>query len=127
MKVFHLNSIANHVPQHESLNVNHWNVKSMSKGKQFHFEPLIDEFFCCSGFLRSDILLGTVLIKLSDFETKCTIHECFPLTEGRKVKSGRLEVKVKLREPLLAKQIEEINEKWIVFTWLAFCYCRNFN
>ena len=53
---------------------------------------------------------------MSDFETKCTVHECYPLTVGKKVAAGRLEVKVKIREPLLAKQVEEINEKWIVFS-----------
>lgn len=49
-------------------------------------------------------------------EKQCTIHESLQLTEGRKALHGRLEIKVKLREPLLAKQIEEIKEKWIVFT-----------
>ena len=72
--------------------------------------------FNCSGFLRSDNLIGTVLMKLNDLETKCTIHECSAWTQGRKVINGRLEVKVKIREPLLAKQIEEIKEKWIVFS-----------
>lgn len=55
-------------------------------------------------------------MKLNDLETKCTIHECSAWTQGRKVINGRLEVKVKIREPLLAKQIEEIKEKWIVFS-----------
>jgi len=64
---------------------------------------------------RSDTRLGTVLLKLSDLETKCTIHESIPLSEGRKTLHARLAIKVKLREPLLAKQIEEIKEKWIVF------------
>lgn len=71
--------------------------------------------FSFSGFLRSDSLIGTALIKLVDFETKCTIHETFELTEGRKVVGGRLEVKVRIREPLLAKQVEEVKEKWLSF------------
>lgn len=49
-------------------------------------------------------------------EKQCTIHQSVQLMEGRKTLHGRLEFKVKLREPLLAKQIEEIKEKWIVFT-----------
>lgn len=67
------------------------------------------------GFLRSDVLLGTVQVKLADLDTKCTLHDVHPLVAGRKATNSRLEVIVKLREPLLAKQIEEIKEKWIVF------------
>ena len=79
----------------------------------------ISYFLGCipSGIFRADACLGTIQLKVGDpLETKCTIHEVIPLTEGRKTLHGRLEVKVKLREPLLAKQIEEIKEKWIVFT-----------
>lgn len=71
--------------------------------------------FIFSGFLRSDTRLGAISLKLSDLETKCTIHEVIPFVEGRKALHARLEVKVKIREPFLAKQIEEIKEKWIVF------------
>jgi coiled-coil and C2 domain-containing protein 1 len=69
-----------------------------------------------SGFLRGDSLIGTALIKLNDFETKCTIHDSFALTEGRKIVGGKIEARVKIREPLLAKQVEEVKEKWLIFT-----------
>lgn len=67
------------------------------------------------GFFRSDSLLGTVSVKMQEFETKCTIHDSFPLMEGRKVIGGSLEVKIRIREPLLAKQVEEVKEKWLNF------------
>jgi len=60
-------------------------------------------------------LIGTVQIKLSELETKCTIHDSFALTEGRKVVGGKIEARVRIREPLLAKQVEEVKEKWLVF------------
>lgn len=55
-------------------------------------------------------------MKVSDLETKSTLHDTFPLTEGKKKNNGRIEIRVKVREPFLSKQIEEIKEKWIVFS-----------
>lgn len=34
--------------------------------------------------------------------------------DGRKQTGGKLEVKVRLRNPILTKQMEQINEKWVV-------------
>jgi coiled-coil and C2 domain-containing protein 1 len=34
--------------------------------------------------------------------------------DGRKVAGGKLEVKIRVRNPLLTKQIEQINEKWLI-------------
>ncbi|KAI7685408.1 Coiled-coil and C2 domain-containing protein 1-like [Sarcoptes scabiei] len=90
--------------------------KSRSLPRILKRHPLKLSVYAKGGFLRSDNLIGTILIKLSDLETKCTIHECSSWTQGRKVINGKLEVKVKIREPLLAKQVEEIKEKWIVFS-----------
>ena len=46
---------------------------------------------------------------------KCTIFESFPILNGRKEIGGKICLKIKLREPLLSKQVEEIREKWLVF------------
>jgi hypothetical protein len=35
---------------------------------------------CCSGFLRSDTLIGTVLVKVQPLETVCEIHDSFPVS-----------------------------------------------
>uniref|UniRef100_A0A1I8MM95 C2 domain-containing protein n=1 Tax=Musca domestica TaxID=7370 RepID=A0A1I8MM95_MUSDO len=69
---------------------------------------------CFRGFLRSDILIGTVTVKLQPLETKCDIHDTFDLMDGRKVVGGKLEVKVRVRNPILTKQMEHLNEKWLV-------------
>lgn len=90
--------------------------KSRSLPRILKRHPLKLTIYAKGGFLRSDQPIGTVLVKMDELETKCTIHESSAWTRGRKVIDGRLEVKVKIREPLLAKQIEEIKEKWIVFS-----------
>uniref|UniRef100_A0AAG5DMJ8 Coiled-coil and C2 domain-containing protein 1-like n=1 Tax=Anopheles atroparvus TaxID=41427 RepID=A0AAG5DMJ8_ANOAO len=72
-------------------------------------------FSCFSGFLRSDVLIGTVSIKLQPLETQIEIHDSFPLMDGRRAVGGKLEVKIRVRNPILTKQIEQINERWVVF------------
>ncbi|CAG2113994.1 unnamed protein product, partial [Medioppia subpectinata] len=89
--------------------------KSRQLPRTLKRHPLKLELMSKGGLFRNDTLIGTALIKMTDFETKCTIHESFPLTEGRKAVGGRLEAKVRIREPLLAKQLEEVKEKWLVF------------
>ncbi|XP_037810961.1 coiled-coil and C2 domain-containing protein 1-like isoform X2 [Lucilia sericata] len=72
------------------------------------------EVYSRGGFLRSDTLIGTVNVKLQPLETKCDIHDTFDLVEGRKKVGGKLEIKLRVRNPILTKQMEHINEKWLV-------------
>ncbi|XP_041449741.1 coiled-coil and C2 domain-containing protein 1-like isoform X2 [Drosophila obscura] len=72
------------------------------------------EIYSRGGFLRSDTLIGTVNVKLQPLETKCDIHDTYDLMDGRKQVGGKLEIKVRVRNPILTKQIEHINEKWLV-------------
>ncbi|XP_029163018.1 LOW QUALITY PROTEIN: coiled-coil and C2 domain-containing protein 1-like [Nylanderia fulva] len=76
----------------------------------------LNPILCCShprGFFRSDSLLGTVTIKLQPLESQCTLHDSFPLMDGRKATGGKLEIKIRLRNPILFKQIENMTEKWL--------------
>ncbi|XP_052871973.1 coiled-coil and C2 domain-containing protein 1-like [Anopheles cruzii] len=73
------------------------------------------EVYSKGGFLRADVLIGTVTIKLQPLETQIEIHDSFPLMDGRRTVGGKLEVKVRVRNPILTKQIEQINERWVVF------------
>nr|XP_031838756.1 coiled-coil and C2 domain-containing protein 1-like isoform X2 [Nomia melanderi] len=66
------------------------------------------------GFFRSDSLLGTVTVKLQPLETQCVLHDSFSLMDGRKPTSGKLELKIRLRNPILTKQIEQITDKWLI-------------
>ena len=36
------------------------------------------------------------------------------LMDGRKTCGGRLEFKVRVRDPFVSKQVEEVKEKWVV-------------
>jgi coiled-coil and C2 domain-containing protein 1 len=36
------------------------------------------------------------------------------LMDGRKPVGGKLEVKVRIRHPILTKQVEQVQEKWLV-------------
>ncbi|PNF27118.1 Coiled-coil and C2 domain-containing protein 1-like [Cryptotermes secundus] len=72
------------------------------------------EVWSRGGFFRSDVLIGTATVKLLPLETKCTIHDSFDLMDGRKSVGGKLEVKVRIRHPILTKQVEQIQEKWLV-------------
>ncbi|KAG7203396.1 hypothetical protein KM043_013465 [Ampulex compressa] len=65
------------------------------------------------GFFRGDSLIGTVTVKLQPLETKCILHDSFPLMEGRKAVGGKLELKIRLRNPILTKQIEQITDRWL--------------
>ncbi|XP_050081433.1 coiled-coil and C2 domain-containing protein 1-like isoform X2 [Anopheles maculipalpis] len=72
------------------------------------------EVFSKGGFLRSDVLIGTVTVKLQPLETQIEIHDSFPLMDGRRTVGGKLEVKIRVRNPILTKQIEQVNERWVV-------------
>lgn len=72
------------------------------------------EIFYKRGFLKSDKLLGTVNIKLHGLDSECTLHDSYDLVEGRKQVGGKLEVKIRIRDPFKGKQVEETKEKWLV-------------
>ncbi|KAL0113040.1 hypothetical protein PUN28_012340 [Cardiocondyla obscurior] len=76
----------------------------------------LNPILCCThprGFFRSDSLLGTVMVKLQPLESQCVLHDSFPLMDGRKPTGGKLELKIRLRNPILFKQIENITDKWL--------------
>lgn len=87
--------------------------KSRQCQRTFKRHGLKCQVWAKGGFFRSDSLLGTVTVKLQPLETQCTLHDSFPLMEGRKAVGGKLEVKLRLRNPILSKQIEQITEKWL--------------
>ena len=56
-------------------------------------------------------------IKFEHFNSKCELHECLDLMDlekGRKAVGGKVEVKVKIREPLAVNDTEIIKENWLV-------------
>lgn len=81
--------------------------------RAFKRHALKCEVWAKGGFLRSDSLLGTVTVKLQPLESQCTLHDSFPLKDGRKATGGKLELKIRLRNPILFKQIENVTDKWL--------------
>ena len=67
--------------------------------------------------LRKDIFVGVVLVPLESLETKCEIHVTEDLKDekGRKPVGGKMEVQVRLREPLSGRDQEVKKQKWLVF------------
>lgn len=38
----------------------------------------------------------------------------FKIMDGRKITGGKLEVKIRIKNPILTKQVERIEEKWLI-------------
>lgn len=72
------------------------------------------EVWSKGGFFKGDTLIGTVNVKLQPLETQCTIHDALDLMDGRKIVGGKLEVKVRARNPILKQQVEHVEQKWLL-------------
>ncbi|XP_045709377.1 coiled-coil and C2 domain-containing protein 1A isoform X3 [Phyllostomus hastatus] len=66
------------------------------------------------GLFKTDRILGTAQLKLDALETACEVREILEVLDGRRPTGGRLEVMVRIREPLTAQQLETITERWLV-------------
>lgn len=66
------------------------------------------------GLFKTDRVLGTAQLKLDTLETACEVHEILEVLDGRRPTGGRLEVMVRVREPLTAQQLETTTERWLV-------------
>lgn len=78
-----------------------------SKGIKF-------EIFHKGSFFRSDKLVGTAHLKLERLENECEIREIVEVLDGRKPTGGKLEIKVRLREPLSGQDMQMVTENWLV-------------
>ncbi|KAA0719048.1 Coiled-coil and C2 domain-containing protein 1B [Triplophysa tibetana] len=67
-----------------------------------------------SGFLRSDKPVGAAHLKLEKLESESEVREIIEVMDGRKATGGRLEVKVRLREPLSGQDLQTLTERWLV-------------
>ncbi|XP_061708128.1 coiled-coil and C2 domain-containing protein 1-like isoform X2 [Cydia pomonella] len=72
------------------------------------------EVYSKGGWFSRDALLGACAVKLAPLETQVTIHEAFPLMDGRRPAGGSLEVKLRVRTPLLQQQIQSTTHRWLV-------------
>ncbi|XP_026324439.1 coiled-coil and C2 domain-containing protein 1-like isoform X2 [Hyposmocoma kahamanoa] len=72
------------------------------------------EVYSRGGWFSKDTVIGTVIVKLAPLENHVTIHEAFPLMDGRRPAGGSLELKLRVRTPILTQQIEHTTHRWLV-------------
>ncbi|ERE83387.1 coiled-coil and C2 domain-containing protein 1B-like protein [Cricetulus griseus] len=92
-----------------NINRNHRGFKRVIQSKGIKFE-----IFHKGSFFRSDKLVGTAHLKLERLENECEIREIMEVLDGRKPTGGKLEVKVRLREPLSGQDVQMVTENWLV-------------
>ncbi|KAM6188608.1 coiled-coil and C2 domain-containing protein 1A isoform 2-T2 [Sarcoramphus papa] len=66
------------------------------------------------GLFKTDRVIGTAQLKLEALETTCEVREIIELLDGRRPTGGKLEVIVRIREPLSSQQLETRTERWLV-------------
>ncbi|CAG8634985.1 8643_t:CDS:2 [Gigaspora rosea] len=73
------------------------------------------EVFHYRGFLRRAISLGRAQVKLDTLSGKAEIHEVLDLVDAnRRPTSGKLEIRLRLRSPLLKAEVIQKTEKWLI-------------
>ncbi|XP_070973756.1 coiled-coil and C2 domain-containing protein 1B isoform X1 [Oncorhynchus clarkii lewisi] len=92
-----------------NINRNHRGFRRAVQSKGLKLELLHK-----GGFLRSDKPIGTAHIKLEKLETESEVREIVEVMDGRKPTGGRVEVRVRLREPLSGQDLQTTTERWLV-------------
>uniref|UniRef100_K9J306 Coiled-coil and C2 domain-containing protein 1B n=1 Tax=Desmodus rotundus TaxID=9430 RepID=K9J306_DESRO len=92
-----------------NINRNHRGFRRVIQSKGIKFE-----IFHKGSFFRSDKLVGTAHLKLERLENECEIREILEVLDGRKPTGGKLEVKVRLRQPLSGQDMQTVTENWLV-------------
>ncbi|XP_078541684.1 coiled-coil and C2 domain-containing protein 1A isoform X1 [Lissotriton helveticus] len=97
-----------------SINRGHRGLKRAIQAKGIKFEVIHK-----GGLFKQDRTLGTAQLKLDALETHCEIREIIELLDGRRPTGGKLEVIVRIREPLTSQQLDKVTEKWLVIEPLS--------
>lgn len=91
------------------INRTHRGFKRVVQTKGIKFEVVHK-----GGLFKNDKVVGNAQLKLEALENQCEIREIIDVLDGRKATGGKLEVRVKIREPLSGVQLQPVTEKWIV-------------
>ncbi|XP_018520222.2 LOW QUALITY PROTEIN: coiled-coil and C2 domain-containing protein 1A [Lates calcarifer] len=92
-----------------NINRNHRGFKRVVQSKGIKFEIIHK-----GGLFKTDKVLGTAQLKLEALENHCDFREIIEVMDGRKATGGKLEVRVKIREPLSGVDLQPVTEKWLV-------------
>ncbi|XP_051560655.1 coiled-coil and C2 domain-containing protein 1A-like [Myxocyprinus asiaticus] len=97
----------------EQFNLNikrdHRGFKRVVQAKGIKFEIIHK-----GGLFKTDKVVGSAQLKLEALENQCEIREIIDVLDGRKATGGKLEVRVKIREPLGGVQLKPVTDKWLV-------------
>ena len=69
------------------------------------------------GLFRSNLKLGVAYVPIEALLTKCETHQCVPLLNPeneRKAVGGKIDVVVRLNQPLEKPEVEENKHTWVV-------------
>ncbi|XP_062454431.1 coiled-coil and C2 domain-containing protein 1A isoform X2 [Rhea pennata] len=91
------------------INRGHRGLKRVIQTKGIKFEVAHK-----GGLFKTDRVIGTAQLKLEALETACEVREIVELLDGRRPTGGKLEVIVRIREPLSSQQLETRTERWLV-------------
>ncbi|KAG7223791.1 hypothetical protein INR49_026474 [Caranx melampygus] len=93
------------------LNINrtHRGFKRVVQSRGIKFEIIHK-----GGLFKNDKVVGTAQLKLEPLENHCEFREIIEVMDGRKSTGGKLEVRVKVREPLTGVDLQPVTEKWLV-------------
>ncbi|KAM3864580.1 coiled-coil and C2 domain-containing protein 1A [Diretmus argenteus] len=92
-----------------NINRSHRGFKRVVQTKGIKFEIIHK-----GGLFKTDKVVGNAQLKLEALENQCDIREIIEVLDGRKATGGKLEVRVKIREPLAGVHLQTVTEKWLV-------------
>ncbi|XP_070842172.1 coiled-coil and C2 domain-containing protein 1A isoform X1 [Chaetodon trifascialis] len=92
-----------------NINRSHRGFKRVVQSKGVKFEIIHK-----GGLFKTDKVVGTAQLKLEALENHCDVREIIDVMDGRKATGGKLEVRVKIREPLSGVDLQPVTEKWLV-------------
>uniref|UniRef100_A0A3B4XIV8 Coiled-coil and C2 domain-containing protein 1B n=1 Tax=Seriola lalandi dorsalis TaxID=1841481 RepID=A0A3B4XIV8_SERLL len=92
-----------------NINRSHRGFKRVVQSKGIKFEIIHK-----GGLFKTDKVVGTAQLKLEALENHCDFREIIEVMDGRKATGGKLEVRVKIKEPLSGVDLQPVTEKWLV-------------
>lgn len=92
-----------------NINRSHRAFKRVIQSKGIKFEIIHK-----GSLFKNDKVVGTAQVKLEALENNCDFREFIEVMDGRKATGGKLEVRVKIREPVSGAHLQPVTEKWLV-------------
>lgn len=92
-----------------NINRSHRAFKRVIQSKGIKFEIIHK-----GSLFKNDKVVGTAQVKLEALENNCDFRDFIEVMDGRKATGGKLEVRVKIREPVSGAHLQPVTEKWLV-------------